>query len=260
MKDLKSYLDKHTSLFRDIHFFRAYEPGPFADKYYQVREKEGRIYDDETLKNLPNLPKTHPLYKEWKIREETLRRLTKYLASKPKERRILDIGCGNGWMSNQLAKLPDTQVLGMDKVVPELEQAVRVFGENSDLYFSYGDVFHDIPPASFDTILMVASAQYFGDMARLMAHLRSLLKPEGEIHLLDTHFYDAGEVSAARARTIRYYNKIGFPDLIEFYYCHGEAQLLALGAKKYRDADTGWTKFREKLGMGVASPFSWWIV
>ena len=108
--------------------------------YLNVREKEGRLYPDEIVARLPFMPSGHPLVTEWRARSASARRLVRYLNSLQKSLFILDLGCGNGWLSNLLA---DTRhiVIGLDQNPYELKQAARVFLSNPNLTFLDAHIF-----------------------------------------------------------------------------------------------------------------------
>src|SRR6478672_7573113 len=89
------------------------DPPEYSGKeyiYIQMRSLEGRIYSDDEVKQLPQVPANHPYRDEWKIRAATFMKLRKRLSGKKAELDILDIGCGNGWMSNRLAEISDCHV------------------------------------------------------------------------------------------------------------------------------------------------------
>src|SRR5215203_4755336 len=76
----------------------------FEKLYMQLRKKEQRLYTDEEVRNLPQVIAAHPHFKEWQLRKKSCGRLIEYLDQKNKPLHILEIGCGNGWLSAQLAK------------------------------------------------------------------------------------------------------------------------------------------------------------
>ncbi|MEO8398631.1 MAG: hypothetical protein ABI550_02325, partial [Ignavibacteriaceae bacterium] len=81
--------------------------------YLKVREKEGRIYDIETLKKLPDVHKNHRHSKEWSLRKKSAENLTKYFLQFSEEK-ILDLGCGNGWLSNYLVEKTSHKLFAVD--------------------------------------------------------------------------------------------------------------------------------------------------
>jgi 2-polyprenyl-3-methyl-5-hydroxy-6-metoxy-1,4-benzoquinol methylase len=76
----------------------------FERLYIALREQEQRLYTDEQVRQLPDIDPSHLHYKEWKIRKHSAERLISYLNKKKRRLNILEIGCGNGWLSAQLAE------------------------------------------------------------------------------------------------------------------------------------------------------------
>jgi hypothetical protein len=52
----------------------------FETAYLAVRQKEGRLYPDEVVGRLPDVPPEHPLHREWQIRKSSLLRLKRLLS------------------------------------------------------------------------------------------------------------------------------------------------------------------------------------
>jgi len=189
----------------------------FSGLYLAVREREGRIFPDEQVAGLPDLPRNHPLHKEWKLRQKSAARFLKYLSKKP-ACRILDVGCGNGWFSNLMAQTGH-RVTGTDVNLPELEQAARVFtSENLD--FVYADLFRAKFGERFDLIVFNSCLQYFSEVEKILAAMRALLAEGGEIHILDSPFYHPDERENAQMRTSAYYSALGFPEMAAHYFHH----------------------------------------
>jgi ubiquinone/menaquinone biosynthesis C-methylase UbiE len=192
----------------------------FTDQYISLREKEGRIYSDEELRLLPKVSKTHPLEREWKIRERSSNHLVEYLSAKNKSLQLLEIGCGNGWLSNKLAEVKGIEVIGMDINGPELEQAQKVFVKQN-LHFKYGKL-GELNPGSkkFDIIVFASSIQYFPLLHSAIKNCMSWLTPEGEIHILDTNFYTKTEKIKARVRSQEYFQSLDQPLMHHYYFHH----------------------------------------
>lgn len=190
----------------------------FEELYIAVRQQEKRIYTDEQLQLLPDID--HIFYDEWKIRKRSSERLTEYLVKKHKSLKMLEVGCGNGWLSAKLANIPDTQVTGLDINQVEIDQANRVF-KKDNLEFIY-DSFTDgtFENEQFDVIVFAASLQYFPSVINVMKQALAILKKGGEVHVIDTPFYTPGETGKANDRSQKYYTSLGIPEMADHYFHH----------------------------------------
>jgi len=190
----------------------------FEDLYIAVRQQEKRIYTDEQLQLLPDID--HIYYDEWKIRKRSSERLRAYLAKKQRFLKILEVGCGNGWLSAKLSNIPNTRVTGLDINQLEIEQANRVF-KKDNLEFIY-DSFNDntFDSEKFDVIVFAASLQYFPSVINVLKLALTILRAGGEIHIIDTPFYTPDEAEKADERSHRYYAALGIPEMAEHYFHH----------------------------------------
>jgi SAM-dependent methyltransferase len=200
--------------------------------YLKVRAKEDRIYPDELVKNFPKVDRRHPQYKEWLIRQDSLLSITQFLTSKPQLKRILDLGCGNGWMSNCLQQ-QGYEVVGVDINTTELEQAARLF---PSVTFYELDIFQDVSMlGKFDAVIISAALQYFEFPAPLLVKLKtSLLLQGGILMIADTKFYSHQEIEAARQRSKSYYKQLQSEEMAAHYFHHHEEIITQLGAHPVR--------------------------
>lgn len=196
------------------------KPG-FEDLYLTVRHKEGRFYTDEQVSQLPEIEEIHPFYHEWQMRKRSGQRLVEYLRGKNKPLNILEIGCGNGWLSAKLAGLPGALVTGLDANKPEIEQARRIFNK-SNLGFIYNSFNTESfgKYVKFDVIVFAASFQYFPSAKDILADAGELLNPGGEIHIMDTHFYNGEEARLSAGRSKNYYTTMGVAEMAGHYFHH----------------------------------------
>lgn len=218
--------------------------------YIKVRSSEGRIVNDEVLHTLPQMPESDRYASEWELRSNSLERFIRYLKKKygNSSLNILDVGCGNGWMTRCLSEAGHT-VTGVDLNIDELEQAESVFHSNNHLVWVYADVMKDeIPGTPFDIILLSASCQYFSSIGGLTARLKRMLSSKGEIHLLDSIFYKNAQVYDAKARSVDYYSRLGFPDMARYYFHHTIEELKSYGYKKLYPRP-----------FMVKQPLQWWV-
>ncbi len=239
------------------------DPAPYAERelrYWRVRAREVRLYTDEVVRRLPHVPPEHPLAAEWAARADSLGRLKDHVARLQRNLTILDLGCGNGWMASHLAALSSgMRVWGLDLNRRELAQGARVFVDQPRLRFVYGDVFSDsLPAAVFDLIVVASAIQYFSDLPALVRRLLTLVRSGGEVHLLDSPLYAAGEVRAARERTRDYYAARGLLPAVEDYHHHTFDSLAPFNAERLYDPHA-WPQRLARLVRGGAarSPFAW---
>jgi len=229
------------------------------DLYLRVREKEGRLYSDQIAARLPDISPHHPLADEWRARTESANRLVHYVARLPQPSRILEVGCGNGWLSHKLASIGGVHVWGLDRGGSELVQASRLFCA-SNLAFVNADIFcSPFAPHSFDLIVLASVIQYFPDLAALLRVLQNLLVSGGEIHVLDSLLYSENELASARERTRAYYASLGFPEMAGYYFHHTLSSLHPFSPRwLYRPRD--WqTRLGRRLGW-IMPPFAWFCI
>jgi ubiquinone/menaquinone biosynthesis C-methylase UbiE len=231
--------------------------GSFEQEYTDLRRKEDRIYSDAAVRMLPEIPHNHSLRREWQVRANSARTLLKYLR-KTSPGRILEVGCGNGWLSSQLATLPESEVVGIDVNETELLQAARVFSHRRNVTFCKADVFCPLPFDHLDCIVLAASVQYFPDVASLINRLLGLLADNGQIHLLDSPFYEESEIPAARQRSEKYFREHGFPLMSQHYHHHDWKSLHKFHSKILYDPRSLANKLRREIAS--ASPFPWLLI
>ena len=228
----------------------------FETLYIKLREKEGRVYPDEQVAVLPDISNTHPHYKEWLIRKKSSQKLLRWLRKRKKPVDILEIGCGNGWLSHHLATIPSSMVIGTDITFSEIQQAARVFQNISNLHFIYTyakpEVFKE---KRFDVIIFAAAIQYFESFHETIRKALTWLRENGEIHILDSPFYLGTELMAAKQRSRDYYESNGFPGMADYYFHHSFEDLRTFNYKMpYQPG-----KLITRLA-GNKNPFPWVII
>ena len=193
----------------------------FEQLYAGLRKKEDRMYTDDEVARLPVINNAHPYYKEWAIRRKSLKRLLEYIIHRNNEPSILEIGCGNGWLSAQLATVTTGQVTGIDINETEIEQAKRVFHHSPNLDFKLCSLQDEaLQDKNFDIIVFAASVQYFASLKNIISRAMEYLTLQGEIHIIDSNFYKQSEIAAAAQRTKNYFNTVGFEAMTDFYFHH----------------------------------------
>lgn len=248
------------SLANNIFYQRDFQRlNDFETLYLSLRNQENRVYTDEIVKKLPEVPLEHPLRNEWQLRKLSTQDLLRYLTGKRNNPKILELGCGNGWLTHKLATLPDSEVVGMDINEHELLQGARVFRQRENICFAYADIITvSLQYSQFDYIVLSASLQYFSDLPQLLLKLFNLLTKNGEIHVLDTPVYQRRDVQAARKRSEKYFTDAGFPLMSRNYHHHSWEKLKQFPLKIMYDPDLPFNSIKRKLSL--ASPFPWIII
>lgn len=261
----RDHLLNHPSLILENNVFYQQDVGrgsPFENEYIRLREREGRVYTDEIVKSLPLFSAEHQLNKEWLSRSTSLNKLLTYLKNKGSGKFILEVGCGNGWLSHALAVSLGNEICAMDVNETELLQGARVFGDMKNLSFLYSDVFtFDFREQLFDTIVLASSVQYFPDVKGLVNRLLQILKPSGEIHILDSPLYSStAEIEKARGRSAAYFQSLGFPGMTNKYFHHGLHQMNGLNYAFLSSPSSLINKIRRKILSTTESTFPWIVV
>jgi ubiquinone/menaquinone biosynthesis C-methylase UbiE len=193
---------------------------PFPEIYTELRKKEGRVFHDEDVRNLPDVKPGHPHAREWKIRKRTAQWLMKTIREKHHSPRILEVGCGNGWLSAYLSNISHSDVTGIDINTDELEQAKKVFKDRRNLKFISSSLPDTRLGKNFDIILFAASIQYFPDFSDILDPALQLLSPGGVIFITDSVIYPEHEVANARARSKTYFHSMDMPGMTHHYFHH----------------------------------------
>jgi ubiquinone/menaquinone biosynthesis C-methylase UbiE len=106
--------------------------------------------------------------------------------------RILDVGCGSGWLGRRLARLvPDGQVVGIDVSDEMVRRAQQAGTDFANLTFLRGGV--DRIPCesnSFTKVVSVESAYYWPEPASGLGEIIRVLAPGGSAWILINYYRD----------------------------------------------------------------------
>ncbi len=246
-------LQFHEGLFFHTNFTRQ---RTFEKNYLSIRAKEKRIYSDEQVRSLPDIDHHHPHASEWRVRKKSLKRLIQYMNKRPGEKSILEIGCGNGWLSHNLARRLSAEVVGIDVNEYELSQGSRVFVDQENLNFIYGDILTLPLSFRFDFIILASSVQYFSDVTHLVETLLEKINPQGEIHVLDSPIYSNATVHDARQRSLEYFQKLQ-GEMATHYFHHSWYMFDPFDYKILNDPQALLNRIAKKLTGEITFP---WIV
>lgn len=227
----------------------------FESAYIKIRKEEGRVLSIEEIKKLPFAFKHNNNYSEWKKRHKSTHRLINYI-SKRSFKTVLDLGCGNGWLSYKIAPLVQN-IIAMDVNKTELLQAEEVLEDSSNSEIIYGDVFFWDASVNIDLVIINAAIQYFENVPKLLEKLFSFISPNGEIHLIDSPMYSSKlKALKAKQRSRKYFEEYADRDMTDFYFHHHWG---VLGNYQYQvlyKPDTIQRRILGKLGR-YDSPFPW---
>lgn len=229
----------------------------FEHNYNRLRAIEGRSYDDATVFCLPQFSGLPQLETEWKIRSQSAKKLSGFLRKK-KPRLIAEVGCGNGWLTHYLAATLRSECWGIDVNMLELEQAARVFKQQSEVCFLNIDLIRAKPGFfNADVIVVAGAIQYFPDLAEIITKLSGYLAGGGEIHILDSPLYASPEeASAARERSRAYFVSRNSPEMVQRYFHHSIQALHDFRFSILDGPRTGGS-FTRRIDRGGHSVFPW---
>ena len=177
-----------------------------------------------------------------------------YIKQSQHRHNILDLGCGNGWLSYKMALLQQ-QVVGVDVNLLELEQAEQCLQGLPNTKLILGDIFKIPFEEKFSIIVMNAAFQYFPKPQDLIRRLLTLLSTDGEIHIMDSPIYKKEQVAAARSRSHKYYEENGQAEMKDFYFHQSWANLEDFDYKILYDPSLITNRLKRKVV--IDSPFPW---
>lgn len=242
-----------------ILFFSA-DDDTFEKQYIRLRKKEGWLYNETAIKKLPDTERNDKNYTLWRIRKKSGENFLRYIKNKKNIYTVLDVGCGNGWLTNKIAAIHSAfSVIGLDKNKTELMLAANTFSKNN-LYWIYADIHADLfKPATFDIIFLSASVQYFANLPVLLNILSDFLKQKGEIHIFDSVFYSDTDVIKAKKDSIDYYRRNEAAKMAAYYFHHTWNNLKPYEYKiLYKPSEIN--KLRCKILSRPFIPFPWIVI
>ncbi len=193
---------------------------PFIQEYETVRRGEGRGSSSAAYyQALPYRDLSGRMAADWHIRSASFEAFRKRVLS-PYEQlasgrplRILDLGSGNGWLSNRLAARGH-YVAAVDLSTNNFD-GLGCWGYYETAFLPVQAEFDDLPftNQSVDLVLFNASFHYSTCYERTLKESLRVLTPSGRVVLLDTPFYHnliSGEQMVLERQAL-FTRKFGFP-------------------------------------------------
>jgi SAM-dependent methyltransferase len=170
---------------RESHYAR------FITDYERVRHFEGRFSAEASYyRALPFKDLSGRFSGDWKIRAASFRALTKVL---PAKSNILDLGAGNGWLSNRLTLTGHT-VCAVDLLV-NAEDGLGAWKQYDSTFTTIQAEFValPIPDSSVDVVIFNASLHYAESYEQTLGESLRVLYPNGIVIIMDSPVYQAVE-------------------------------------------------------------------
>lgn len=191
----------------------------FTQEYEAVRRAEGRGAENaDFYRSLPYHDLSGRMEADWRIRATSFEAFIKHILL-PMESKaggpgtILDLGAGNGWLANQLARRGHI-VAAVDLTTNDFD-GLGCFRFYETTFTPIQAEFDHLPfiDQSIDLILYNASLHYSTQYERTLGEASRVLETDGKIVVLDTPFYHNGTNGAqmVQERQSQFTKRYGFP-------------------------------------------------
>jgi SAM-dependent methyltransferase len=190
----------------------------FLRDYETIRRSEGRGSTSENYyRLLPFKDLTGNHKTDWRIRARSFRALVNRVLTplqNPVERslKILDLGAGNGWLSNRLAEQGD-RVFAVDLSINDLD-GLGAWKYYEHTFTPIQAEFNHLPIADHfaDAVIFNASFHYSEDYVETLKEALRVLSKKGRVIIMDSPVYRRGESGKrmVQEREVQFKEKYGF--------------------------------------------------
>ena len=171
----------------------------FIQEYETVRLAEGRKASNPNFyKQLPFTPADHPAAEMWKQRAHAFQVFVDSVIKDMEKGNnspinILDLGAGNGWLSNQMSRRGHCAT-AVDLTINEFD-GLGVHARYDHSFTPIQAEFDYLPieDNQFDVVIFNASLHYSTDYAQTISEASRATKPNGRIVIIDTPVYEQAE-------------------------------------------------------------------
>jgi len=185
---------------------RAKAVRAMAEDYSQVWQKDGwggasPLY----LLNLPDRDTTGRQSGKWRVKARSLDALFELFRTLPL-RRVLDLGCGVGWLTNRLARR------GYEAFAVDIVQDNALGLLAADVYLRAGSVFERVwgelerPPfqdRTFDAVICNASLHYAASLEVALGEVNRVLRPGGIFVVMNSPVHNEAQSAERAERSFR---------------------------------------------------------
>jgi SAM-dependent methyltransferase len=207
MRDCQQYA-RQDGIWRFLPPALAGEYQSFIETYEKVRRAEGWEHaDDAYYRSLPYTYGRQRFQEVWRIRvgsyQSLMTRIVKPLAARAgRPLHVLDLGAGTGWLSYRLA-LAGHASAAVDLLTNDWDGlgAWKRFAD-VPLYVPVQAAFDQLPFADgvADLAIFNGAIHYARDYARTLREALRLLRPWGQLVIMDSPFYGRGHSGAQMVR------------------------------------------------------------
>jgi ubiquinone/menaquinone biosynthesis C-methylase UbiE len=122
---------------------------------------------------------------------------------------ILDVGCGTGAISKDIAKIVGEKgrVIGIDNTKKFIESGKKNYGDIKNLDLIHSDLFDFQSEEKFDLIISARVLQWLTTPKEALLKMKELLKPSGQISILDYN-HEALDWKPSPPKSMQDYYKI----------------------------------------------------
>jgi len=161
--------------------------------------------------------------------------------------RVLDIGCGTGAITKDIAAIvgPSGAVVGIDNTESFITEGKNLFGSIQNLELIHCDLLDFDSIEKFDLIVSARTFQWISTLDKAIDKLKTLLKPNGQVSILDYN-HEAIDWTPKIPRSMEHYyhmflmwrndagmnNRIGY-DLDDIFEEHGFGQIEVFNADEH---------------------------
>ncbi|MFH2040564.1 MAG: class I SAM-dependent methyltransferase [Chloroflexota bacterium] len=106
------------------------------------------------------------------------------------DNKVLDLACGVGKIAEYISDTTEAHIIGVDIAKEAIAHAQERTRKKRDrMEFRFGDMNNlDFPPASFDTIIAIASLHYSENLDETIHQLVKILSPDGQMGLFSFQY------------------------------------------------------------------------
>ena len=163
---------------------------PFLAQYRTVRRADGHVVRSaEDYQALPSVSPTAANVDEWRIRQQSLDTLLRALSTARRSARVLDLGAGNGWLSQRLTARGHA-VVAVD-LNDDGEDGLGAAAASRVAFPRVQAGFEQVPfeAGQFDVVVFNASLHYADEPGAVLTESRRLLANGGALVVMDSPIF-----------------------------------------------------------------------